>query len=214
MRFCQIHIKKVASLLSISLLLFNHSTFGQSNLNFNGVEDTLQYHQLQCGLFVDSLGNIAYQTKEIYEGEGNSRVIYLDEIYNVDIDAKEWMGTPMKDVIDTNTFIFLSEVFWKDKNHIYVIEPMSDGGHILVLHGADLNTFSVYKDSWYARDTKRIYYKSKIVKGVRIKHFEVLLNDQETDGFDGHHFFQFGNKIPGRLTRPRAIDQGKRKVKF
>jgi hypothetical protein len=146
--------------------------YGQDTIKF----DVIKFKKTKCGLFVTPGGDIAYQTRETLNDNGDQRIRYITWIYGADVnDTLENAGLmEMKFVIDTTTFEFLSWVYWADKNRVYGFTPMSDGGTVFYIDGADPVTFRALGETPYAKDKRNIFYKGRSLEGADIKSFRII----------------------------------------
>ncbi|MBO9684783.1 MAG: hypothetical protein J7502_19285 [Flavisolibacter sp.] len=101
--------------------------------SFGKVEfDTSTFKKLDCGLYINSSGIIAYKATD------NSRKfdtvkpldIYLTSVYNLDADSPGDDIREMRLVVDTTTFTVLAGGDFEDKTYVYRFTPMLDGGTI------------------------------------------------------------------------------------
>jgi hypothetical protein len=112
------------------------STFHYVN-SFGHVRgDTSAFTKLKCGLFVNSEGILAYQAVDnSYRmmdtpANGKAYYVYLTTVWGADdTDSINGSGKEMRYVADTTTFQLLG-LYGIDKNHVYDINPMLDGGTI------------------------------------------------------------------------------------
>ena len=94
--------------------------------------DTSTFKKLDCGLYMNNLGVLAYKAIDNSLKFDSTRPldVYLTTVYNQDSDSP---GDDMKEirfVVDTTTFAMLPNGHFEDKNHHYQFTPMSDGGTI------------------------------------------------------------------------------------
>ena len=97
--------------------------------------DTSTFNKLNCGLYENSFGVIAYKcTDNSLKFDSTKPLdIYLTTVYYQDSDSP---GDDMKElrfVVDTTTFVILLNNVFEDKNYRYQFTPMSDGGTIGIL---------------------------------------------------------------------------------
>lgn len=169
--------------------------------------DLLSYRRMACGLYMDSRGNILYKTYAPTGEKGKPLTVYLDHVFNADPKAAEWVGVSMKFVVDTLSFEFLNGIFWRDKNHVYIWDPMSDGGYVSVLHVPEPQRFTPLKGTWYATCGNLVYFKSKVVKGADA----ATLNAFDKEGltlyaYDKEHCYANGKRLPAREVRALGLD--------
>jgi hypothetical protein len=100
--------------------------FGQVNF------DTSIFRRLNCGLYINSSGIIAYKAIDNSLAFDSSKPldIYITTVYNQDSDSPGDDMKEMRLVVDTITFTILSNGDFEDKNYRYKFTPMSDGGTI------------------------------------------------------------------------------------
>jgi hypothetical protein len=182
MRFLKM-IKNVALILLVSI---PHAGYSQGDkpvpASVDRVaysNDTIIYKKISSGLFASNKGDIAYRTTEILNDNGDTGVRYISWIYGADTaDASGNAGLmEMKSVIDTTTFRFLSWVYWSDKNMVYGYTPMSDGGTVYRVRGADPLSFKALGESPYGKDQKNVFYKGEIIHGADVKSFKTIKDE-------------------------------------
>jgi hypothetical protein len=146
--------------------------FGQEPIE----SDSIKYKKTKCGLFVSNQGDIAYQTIETLNDNGDRGIRYITWIYGAD--TKDTLGNAglmeMKFVVDTLSFKFLSWIYWADKNRVYGFNPMSDGGTVFYVDRADPVTFIALGETPYAKDKGNVFYKGRPIKGADIKSFKII----------------------------------------
>ena len=126
--------------------------------------DTQQWRELSCGLWINNDGDIGLKTTR---STGEEKIIdcYLTRTPLGD-------DTPLKMLVDTATFHDMGGSFYKDKNHIYNYFPMSDGGSFYPIDDyVDYSTFEVLGDGCFARDKEHIYTE---------KHLDIVDADYKT----------------------------------
>lgn len=97
--------------------------------------------------------------------------------------------TEKLDWVDVDTFIWLSSLYAKDKNHVYFLAK--------ILEGADSSTFEMintkddysysvdkkftdgssggaYFKNWYAKDNNHVYFYGKIIDWVDLNSFQIV----------------------------------------
>ena len=105
-----------------------------------------KWKKLKCGLFKSEYGDLALQTKEGTD-VGAEITKYLFETFD---------NKPIKNIVDTATFKYLGNQFYKDKNNVYLHYAMVDGGNFQIIEDADVKTFQAIGDC-YAKDKNNIY---------------------------------------------------------
>jgi hypothetical protein len=111
---------------------------------------SLEWKLMNCGLWHNKLGEIGFKTNRVICSDG----LIIAETYITKFGFNE--NQPLKDIIDTLTFIELGNTYYKDKNHIYHHYSMSDGGSFNIFEKADLETFQIIGDC-YAKDKNHIF---------------------------------------------------------
>ena len=190
--------------------------------------------QLQCGLWINNLGDIAF--KEIgYEVDGNDTIRidsatvvsipnripvdqYLTWTYHFPVNMPDnitedevWSKyTPaLKNVVDTASFKILSGFFFIDKNFIYSYNPMACGGHIFVQNGLDRKTFRVFgKNSVFACDKNSCYVMGEQIEGADPKTFRVILDEEYLISRDKNHFYNWNDRMTDKQVRELEDELG------
>ena len=161
-----------------------------------GFKDYPPLRELQCGLWINNIGNMAY--KEIGIGcelndEGIDYAVdrYLTWTYNIPdsgCDNKsedefwEKCAPSLKDIVDTASFKILSRFFFMDKNFIYSYTPMACGGHLFVHYGLDRETFRVFEENTdFACDKNDCYVMSMDITNADPETFQpIIINGEPT----------------------------------
>lgn len=94
--------------------------------------DTSIFRKLNCGLYINSSGVIAYKAidNSLKFDSTKPLDIYLTTVYNQDSDSPGDDMKALRFVVDTITFAILSNGDFEDRNYRYKFTPMSDGGTI------------------------------------------------------------------------------------
>ena len=97
--------------------------------------DTSTFNRLKCGLYINNFGVIAYKaTDNSLKFDSTQPLdIYLTTVYNQDSGSSDNDVKEMRSVVDTISFVILSNGDFEDKNYHYRFTPMSDGGTIVIL---------------------------------------------------------------------------------
>jgi DKNYY family protein len=156
--------------------------------------DTIVYKLLRCGLYKGSNGDIAYRSQEIYNDTFDKRTRYITWIYGVDQkDSLNGGLKKMKYVVDTNSFRFLSTVYWADKRNVYYFTPTSDGGTVSLCDQIDSKSIVVLGNTRYAKDKANVYYQGAVVEGADRQSF-IIIDQMNPDlARDKFNFYQAGN---------------------
>lgn len=131
----------------------------------NKEQNTEKYMLIKDNLYKDTQNNLYFKTLDKSQNSfGETR--YLDVVYS------ETFGThgirKMKDVIDTMTFKYMGNNYYKDKSSIYFFYIMEDGGTFSLLKDADKSSFKIVneeeKEHFDAYDYKHKFKRGEIVK--------------------------------------------------
>jgi len=132
----------------------------------DSVNISLEWKQLKCGLWKNKYGDIGFKTFRVICSDG--KVTAVDYITREGFNE----NPPLKDIIDTATFIELGNTYYKDKHHIYHHYGMTDGGSFYIFEEADYQTFQILGDC-YAKDKNHIFeMRSGILTNVDYKSFK------------------------------------------
>jgi hypothetical protein len=115
------------------------------------------WRKLNCGLFMNKNGDLAYATKPVkalipYSKKNKAECpnVFITSFgYPFDSNNKTLI-----EIIDTNSFISLEADYFKDKNHIYSYYGMCDGGYFQIF-ADDTASFRTLSSSY-------VQYKSKV----------------------------------------------------
>lgn len=107
---------------------------------------------------------------------------------------------------DSETFVFLSKSYAKDKNNVYYIEvPGSGWRRPFIIGDADLETFQIFKAAVYdeietkfAKDKNKVYYYGAFIEGADPFTFAVIENSKRAKDVnaakDQHHVYHLDDK--------------------
>lgn len=183
----------------------------QDNKDNKGDSSKL-FIKLKCGLYINKMGDIGFLAFDRTKNKEIKR--YLTYVYNADtLDNLNAGVKEMKYVVDTLTFKFLSKIYFKDKNHIYVFNPMEDGGTIEINWDTDLNTFTVLAGGVYAIDNKDVYYRGKRIIGADKKSFKNFTSNKLRHyAYDNFNFYSGDEKISLTEARRLGLDKLKKQI--
>jgi DKNYY family len=180
--------------------------------------DTSKFIKLTCGLYINEKGTLAYKAVDNsyrMDTTGNSKPldVYLTTIYYADqSDSINGGLKEMKYVVDTASFKILGSFYFKDKNHVYDFNPMSDGGTIGINWDADVKTFQVLESSFYSKDRKHCYYRGNIIEGADINSFKVLDTSYSWHiAYDKRNYYSSEKKLNLVGIKEQNLDSVRRK---
>lgn len=176
--------------------------------------DTTKFLQLKCGLWMNNQGVLAFRTIDrshvIFDSTGKEKpyAIYLTTIWGADeTDTINGGIKEVRYVVDTASFQIIGAFNFKDKNHIYDFNPMLDGGTVAINTDADLKTFRVLDDEFYAIDKKHCFYRGNIIEGADVHSFRILdTGNFNGIAFDKNDFYQWGDKMSEEDIREKNLD--------
>ncbi len=130
----------------------------------DSINANLKWELLPCGLYKNKNQDIGFKVTVALEKE-----IHIDK-YLFEFNGMNELKL-LKSVIDTTTFRYLGNSFYKDKDHIYQYFEMRDGGFFTVFTVADCDTFQIIGDC-FAKDKDHVYSeRSGIITGADAKTF-------------------------------------------
>lgn len=180
--------------------------------------DTSKFIKLACGLYINEKGTLAYKVVDNsyrMDTTGHSKPldVYLTTIYYADkSDSINGGLKEMRYVVDTATFKILGSFYFKDKNHIYDFNPMSDGGTIGINWDADVKTFKVLESDFYSKDKRYCYYRGNIIEGADINSFKVLDTSYSWHiAYDKRNYYSSENKMSAADIKEQNLDSVRRK---
>lgn len=135
-----------------------------------------------------------------YFGTQNPTDKKLSDEYSI-IGSRVYFINLMLPDADPATFTLFkdSPIYAKDAGHVY--------SEYTIVSGADLATFSPFKDSHYAKDASHIYFEHNVVNDADIQTFVVRdwnttsLNDFDHptyDAEDANHYY-----LQGKIVTPK-----------
>lgn len=167
------------------------------------VEDTIHFQpfvidkslrQMECGLWINSEGDISYKDKAMAAPDvfdEDSLVIvdyYIDRTYNA-LDSINEYVTLLKNVVDTATFEFVGNFYFKDKNYVYILNAMAYGGYLVINHSADVETFHVLESPLYACDKNECYFAGKTIDGADPETLRVIIDYDTPVSRDKNNYY-------------------------
>lgn len=197
------------TILVFAFVLSFLNCLSQTIKTANPKKDTIIYRELKCGLYISANGDIAYKTEALINEEGDKTTRYASWIWGANQEDTVGNGgiMEMKDVVDTATFKFLTELYWVDKNNVYGLTPMSDGGNVFLIEAADSKTLKIFGTSDYAADRKNIYYRGNIVQGADRKTFKPVENIKKQElAWDKNNFYLMGKRISAEEFKMKSND--------
>jgi len=150
--------------------------------------------QMACGLWINSEGDIFYKDKamappDIYDEDSLVTVdYYIDRTYN-GLDSINEYVTLLKNVIDTATFEFIGNFYFKDKNYVYILVSMVYGGHLVINHSADVETFRAMNSPFYACGKNECYFAGMTTEGADPETFRVIIDSDTPVSRDKNNFY-------------------------
>jgi hypothetical protein len=173
------------------------------------VAANLEYKRLRCGLYTNSIGDICYQTEQVYNENFDHRTAYITWIYNIDKNDSINGGLKeMKFVIDTATFRFISAFYWADKNNVYHFTPMSDGGTVCLIDEADSKTFTPIGEDGYSKDKTNAYYRGQIMEGVDVKTINLFKTRENIEfAYDKSHIYEYGRMMTDKEIKAQHLEK-------
>jgi hypothetical protein len=155
----------------------------------DSTNQALNWKQLKCGLWLNRNGDIGYKTQRVVCSDGLMSV--EDYITRFGFDE----NPPLKDIIDTTSFVDLGNTFYKDKNHIYQHYAMSGGGSFYIFEDADYQTFAILGDC-YAKDKKHIFEsRAGILTNVDYASFKTKAGNAGCVAKDKNGYIIWGDRV-------------------
>lgn len=155
----------------------------------DSTNQALNWKQLKCGLWLNKNGDIGYKTH---------RVVCSDGLMSVDDYITRFgfnENPPLKETIDTTTFIELGNTYYKDKNHIYQHYAMSDGGSFYIFKDADYSTFHILGDC-YAKDKNHVFEsRAGILSHVDYSSFKTKAGNSGCVAKDKNGYIIWGDRV-------------------
>jgi len=180
--------------------------------------DTSKFIRLKCGLYLNNEGIVAYKTiNQSYRDEkledARDISIYIATIYGADpIDTIDGGQKEMRYVVDTSTFQILGTFYFRDKNHFYDFNPMSDGGTIGINNEIDSKSFRILESEFFGVDYKHCFYRGRLIEGADLKTFKVLDTSYSFHtAFDKRNFYEGANKITTADVQEQNLDSIRKK---
>lgn len=188
----------IAILVFLSFCKSKENHPGSHDLSFS-VEDSSKYFLLKHNLYKDQFGNIAYKTIDRSDPE-NPIDRFITVVWHANLnDSIDGGKMEMKDVIDIISFEEIKGIYYRDKNHYYVYNQMSDGGTFAIIRDIDKKSFVVVSP-FYAKDIHNAYHGAVKIENVDINTFRPLPGIKSGDSTwqyarDKDHFYYFGDII-------------------
>jgi len=111
--------------------------------------------------------------------------------HNLNLDLAKDKNHVFKDAAvlenaDPKTFVQVKNYFWKDKNHVFLIQF---GGTKCIIELADPSSFQVIENYLWSIDRSHVFYKFDLLKGVNPKEFSAINEEWGKD----NHFYYWNN---------------------
>lgn len=156
-------------------------------------EDSAAFYPLKNDLYINKFGEVAYRAFDQTVPE-DIQEIFLQYVNNFDTLKLEGQKKEIRFVVDTGSFEFLGDLYYRDKRYAYYHFPTMDGGFFSIIWGADLKTLRVVDESWYAKDKFHIYCRGRILEHANYKTFTIIPLVSEGDtvrwlGKDKYNFY-------------------------
>ena len=169
----------------------------------SALEDSATFYPLKNDLYINNFGEVAYRAYDKTVPE-DIRDEFLLFVNNFDTSKFNGQKKEIRYVVDTATFEFLGDLYYRDKRYVYYHFPTMDGGFFSIIWGADIKTLRVLGESWYAKDKYHIYSRGRILEHANHKSFTVfpLISEGDTVrwlGKDKHNFYD-SNEILDKRT--------------
>ena len=129
--------------------------------------NTTSYKKFKGDIYVNKQGDIAFQSYAKPECDSCPHgIVYLDAAFiNLKGTTKDedYKYIPLRQIIDTGSLKTLNLVYFKDKKRVYYVRPTQEGGVVLEVENADVNSFQAYTDSLvqYAYDKNNFYGRNE-----------------------------------------------------
>lgn len=105
------------------------------------------FKKLKCGLYINKKGDIGYRDFDKFQSDEDCcSYFYITSAF---VDKERTNKVPLKKIIDTNSAIFLNDLYFKDRRRVFFFFDMMEGGHIVELKNVDAKTFQTFKDTLY-----------------------------------------------------------------
>lgn len=157
--------------------------------------ESLNWKKTSFDLWRSKNGDLAVKTKE-----GTEVGISIDKYITETSDT--WK--PIKSVIDTATFKYVGNYFYKDKNHVYTHFLTVDGGNFWIVQDADPQTFEAL-GSCYAKDKNYIYGERAMkMDSVDYATFKTC-NECNCYARDKNSFYFWDDKINLKEADPETL---------
>lgn len=163
--------------------------------NTDSYNQSLHWKPTSFGLWRSKNGDLAIKSQA-----GSDVGISIDKYISDLADS----GKPIRSVIDTVTFRYVGNSFYKDKNHVYTHYAMVDGGNFWIVQDADPQTFEAL-GSCYAKDKNYIYGERAMkMDSVDYKTFKT---SKECSCFakDKNGFYFWDDKINLKEADPETL---------
>ena len=110
--------------------------------------DDASFHKMKCGLYINIVGKIAYSDfdKPLCDsclwGFGYiSEACYAIRFKNCDGQCEY---KALKTLVDTNSLIFLNDLYFKDRSNVFYFNDMEEGGMLYRVVKAHPSSFKIF----------------------------------------------------------------------
>ncbi len=133
--------KKTAIILFLILVILVTTLYYFISIDAYGIV----WRKTNYDLWISQKGKLAIRSFDVSDLT-TKKEVFIDHFSD---------GRSLNGLIDTKTFKYVGNYFYKDKNHVYLHYDMSDGGHINIIEGADPTSFNLFGCN--AKDKNSIY---------------------------------------------------------
>ena len=202
------HLQKFKKLL-ISLGLFIVSFFiyyfyvnekdGLKELEINSEQIDknnleLKWKLLKNNLWINKNGELGIKISILLDKECS---YYITELRHFE---------SLSEVIDTNSFVKLSEVHYKDFRNVYFINYNSIYSSINTNQNVDINSF-ISLNSIYSKDKNNIYYGSEIMEDVDYETFSIIEDSPFGLAKDKYGLIAKGKRDKNEIKKILKLDE-------
>ncbi|HKC66730.1 MAG TPA: DKNYY domain-containing protein [Bacteroidia bacterium] len=158
--------------------------------------DSLMLDSVGNNLYADKKHKIYFKPFDYSDKKEGPRPVLISRLYN----ACEGDSTfDLRRNIDVPSFCSMGNLYYKDKNKVFIFNQMADGGNLNILEDADVKSFKTFKHSPYATDINHVYYQGLPIEKADPKTFKVIYTFKASDtvGWFGqdHTYYFDGSDI-------------------
>lgn len=147
--------------------------------------DSADFKHLTCDFYLSKDGQLCERKLVLAKSTpcNCNFEVHYDSIFSI-YTGDTIIEKPLNTIVDIDSFVWLdSSAYSKDKRTVFYFYHNSDGGIRLIVDKADPLTFKRLCGYHWGIDKNYVFYENDIVKGLNIKHLQIIYPSDTSDHF-------------------------------